>query len=117
MEIALVSEPGDEVVMVRLSGKVVSPSMEPGPTEPLAAAVGADCYAKRVVVDMEETSFIDSSGIGWILETHKRFEASGGRLVLFNFSPLVMQLFELLKLGSALHLAPNEAQARQKASD
>ena len=34
--------------------------------------------SRRVVVDMLETSFVDSTGLTTLLRVHKRFEADGG---------------------------------------
>src|SRR5262245_25369175 len=47
----------------------------------LTDLLGPDCYGRKVLVKLEKTSSIDSSGVGWLIATQKRFAANGGHCV------------------------------------
>ncbi len=49
----------------------------------------------RVVINLEQVGFIDSSGIGALLSYYKQLNK---RLSLMNPSPTVMSVLELLRL-------------------
>jgi anti-anti-sigma factor len=50
---------------------------------------------KRLIVDLKETSFIDSSGIGSLVLAEKELKARGGAVVMRNLSPALRDLFEM----------------------
>ncbi len=54
--------------------------------------------AKRVVIDLEKVSYIDSSGLATLVEILKRVKAQGGFLGLSGMSDKVKSLFEITKL-------------------
>ena len=78
----------------------------------LEALLGADCYRRPVLLDLEKARFIDSSGVGWLMTSHKRFLANGGRLVLHSVPPMVAQVLRLLNLHTVLSIQPDQAAAR-----
>jgi len=49
-------------------------------------------------VDLSETTFVDSSGLGALISLHKALRARGGQLRLINPSTTCQQLFELTRL-------------------
>jgi anti-anti-sigma factor len=51
--------------------------------------------AKRVVLDLADVEFMDSSGLHALLRAWQRFEQNRGRLVLSRVSPQVRRLLEL----------------------
>jgi len=54
--------------------------------------------AKKLVLDMTELRFIDSSGLRVIIRAHKDLEQDEGTLVLRSPSPTAMRLFEITDL-------------------
>jgi anti-anti-sigma factor len=80
--------------------------------EPLELLLGNDAYTRRVLLNLEQTSFIDSAGVGWLVRCHKHFQQGGGKLVLHSIPPMVNHVFQLLKLGSILHITEDEATAK-----
>lgn len=69
------------------------------------ARLWKDRVAKNIPSDTQETSidlsntrFIDSSGLGVLLSLNKSVRAAGGILKLLNPSPAVAQLIELTRL-------------------
>ena len=49
-------------------------------------------------IDLSNTRFIDSSGLGVLLSLHKTLRGNGGALKLLNPSSAVAQLIELTRL-------------------
>lgn len=53
----------------------------------------------RILLDLGQVRFVDSSGIGSIISVMKKIEASGGELKLCSVSKTVSSLFELVKIN------------------
>jgi anti-anti-sigma factor len=75
--------------------------------------LGKDVYRQKVLFSMQESDFIDSSGINWLLICHKRFAADGGRLVLHSIPELADKVLRILRLENVFEIAADETQARQ----
>lgn len=56
----------------------------------------------RIVVDMGETTFLDSSGLGALVGGLKSARQAGGDLRIARVSPAVMTVFELTNLDRVL---------------
>ncbi|WP_421121650.1 STAS domain-containing protein [Aquihabitans daechungensis] len=50
---------------------------------------------ERVWLDLSATKFCDSSGLKMLFELDRQVSASGGRLVVFNPTPIVRRLLEM----------------------
>jgi len=50
----------------------------------------------HLLIDASEVTFIDSSGIGVIIETHLALEADGRHMLIVDMPPAVRKPFELL---------------------
>lgn len=55
-------------------------------------------------IDLSNTRFIDSSGLGVLLSLNKALRARGGVLKLLNPSAAVSQLIELIRLHSVFDI-------------
>jgi anti-sigma B factor antagonist len=64
----------------------------------------------RVVVDLADVTFIDSSGLGILVGAAKRLEAANGRLAIRNPRPQAQQVLELTGLDEVLGMEESEAQ-------
>ena len=53
---------------------------------------------QTVLLDMEKVSYMNSGGIGIIIDTFKKFRDKGGQLILCGLIPDIMRLFEVTKL-------------------
>lgn len=84
-------------------------------SDPLTTALGADVYARRVLVNCEKLAFLDTSGVSWLIDCHKRFAKHGGRLVLYAVPPLAQELIQLLRLDRLLDIQPDLPSARAAA--
>ncbi len=106
----------DDLLDLKLEGPVTPTGMLVE-EDPLAAEFGEDVYAKTVLLGMEHVDFLNSGGLNWLLNTHKRFESQGGRLVLYAAPAQVSQVMKLLSVDRVLDVADSRAKARSLAGD
>ena len=78
---------------------------------PLESVLGTSWASNSVLLNLAKTPFIDSSAIGWLLESHRKMQQAGGKLVPHSAQPRVGELLDLLKLRSVLNLMPDEKSA------
>jgi anti-anti-sigma factor len=77
----------------------------------VADLLGDRGYNGQVLLSLVETESIDSSGLSWLLECHKRFSGAGGKLVLHSIPPSVMDTMMMMRLELVLRLAEDEPAA------
>lgn len=58
--------------------------------------------AARIVLDLSNLGFVDSSGVRLIIEAHARSRADGDRLALTPGPPTVQRVFELTGVDDRL---------------
>lgn len=61
-------------------------------------------YISRIVFDFSKTVFMDSSGIGVILNRYKQMEGSGGKVAIYGAG---MQILRVLSIGGISKLVPH----------
>jgi anti-sigma B factor antagonist len=66
---------------------------------------------QKVVVDLKDTGFIDSSGLATLVRAFKHARASGGSLVLAGLQPAVRKVFELTRLDKAFDIYRDSGEA------
>lgn len=114
MQLALVSD-DHPLTLVELSGRITPDSFS-HESEPLAALLGPGAYHRRVLLDLTNADYINSSGVGWLLVCHKRFRDAGGRLVIHSVPRLIRTVLEVLKMNQVFHLADDLESARSAAT-
>ncbi len=102
----------DAYVRCQTDGDISQDRFDPT-REPLAQILGENVYSRRVLLGLEASNYVDSSGVNWLLRCHKRFREAGGMLVLHTPSPLVVQTLKVLKLDRVFFLADDLAAARE----
>jgi anti-sigma B factor antagonist len=70
-----------------------------------------DGGAEEVIVDLSETDFLDSTGLGALLGAYKRLSRRGGRLVVVPGTASVMRVFEITGLDAILSFAGSRDEA------
>jgi anti-anti-sigma factor len=113
MQLNLISEE-PAVVCMECEGEITQNDFEPG-DDPMAALLGPGGFSRRVLLNLQKTHYIDSSGISWLIVCHRNFLQSGGKLVLHTVPPMVNRVIQMLRLPAIMHLAPDEATARRLA--
>jgi anti-anti-sigma factor len=102
------------LTLVRCAGKVGLVEFQQG-RDPLVNLLGSKIYRGRVLFDLSQIDYIDSSGIGWLVVTYKRFCQAKGWIVFHSPSQFVRDTLDLLRLDLVLPMAENEAAARARA--
>jgi anti-sigma B factor antagonist len=67
--------------------------------------------ARKVLVDFEKTTYIDSSGLGVLVSLAKKIRETGGDLRLANLNDDLQTLFELTKLDTLFQISESRARA------
>ncbi|WP_287152687.1 STAS domain-containing protein [Candidatus Solincola tengchongensis] len=68
---------------------------------------------KRMVLDMENTSYLSSGGISVIVDAYKKAEREGGRLVIARASDMVVDLFRVAQIERIIPLFSTLEEALQ----
>jgi anti-sigma B factor antagonist len=87
--------------VVSVSGEVdlfTAPEFKQRVMAPIAA--GAD----HVIVDLMETTFIDSSSLGALIGAHRRLKARGGRLIVACDREAIVKTFRITGLDGVFRL-------------
>ena len=101
---------GDGVCQMSLSGRISQNT--PGLNlDLLSQMLGESNYNQKVLVSLQHTDYIDSSGIGWFLATDKKIRSAGGTLVLHSVPVDVQHVFGLMKLHKVLKIAKDKQAA------
>jgi anti-sigma B factor antagonist len=58
----------------------------------------------KVIIDLNEVGFIDSSGLATLVHAFKHARATGGTLALAGLKPAVRKVFELTRLDKAFDI-------------
>ena len=98
-----------EAACLALSGR-----LDAAWSEPVAAALEEAIWLgrPRIELDLRETTFMSSVGIGTILRAVTRFRAVGGTLVVVEASDAVREMLRVAKLDGLLGLRAAPAAAR-----
>lgn len=65
----------------------------------------------RIVVNLEHVNFVDSAGLGALIEAHRKTKAKGGQLKLTNLGPNLKHALELSRLLPLFDTCATEAAA------
>ena len=66
---------------------------------------------KRVLLNLRDVPYIDSSGIGELVSAFTKIRNSGGELKLLNLAPKVKTLLEITRLYTVFDVREDEAAA------
>ncbi|WP_042145786.1 anti-sigma F factor antagonist [Paucisalibacillus sp. EB02] len=96
----------EEVLIVRLSGE-----LDHHEAEGLRDEWKDMLYhnsVKHVVLNLEQVSFMDSSGLGVVLGRYKEVLQLGGQMVVCSIPPSIKRLFEMSGMFKIIRLEENE---------
>jgi anti-sigma B factor antagonist len=65
----------------------------------------------RIVVNLEHVNYVDSAGLGALIEMHRKTKAKGGELKLCNLGPNLRQALEIARLLPIFETCPTETAA------
>ena len=90
--------------VVSVSGEIdlfTAPEFKQRVTAPIASGVD------HVIVDLMETTFIDSSSLGVLIGAHRRLKSRGGRLLVACDNDAILKTFRVTGLDGVFGLAPS----------
>jgi anti-anti-sigma factor len=99
-----------EVVAVHCEGDITQIYFQLG--NPLEKLLGAVTFTRKVILDLEQVNFLDSSGLSWLVACHKRFQQQGGRMILCSISPRILQVLQFCRMDRLFAITDEQATAR-----
>lgn len=112
MKLQLESIEKDGIVKIATSGNITGADIDTTGPNPMEGILGKNWTQSRVILNMEDTQFVDSSAIGWLIGTSKQLKDGGGILVMYNVQPSVRQVLDLLRVGRVVPLVEDESAAK-----
>ncbi len=109
MRLSILSNDGG-VVRAEATGQITQAALTANP-EPLSGLLGDGGYGRRVALGLAEATFLDSSGVGWLLMCNKRFREASGRLVIHSVPPVILDVIKVMRLDQVLKIADDETAA------
>lgn len=96
------TEQRDGISVVHLLGELTGET-------PLKSTVGrlTDQDRSLIVLDMSALTYINSAGLGDLVQMTARSNSQGGRLIIVSPSPFVAGVFEATKLDKFFEIHPN----------
>src|SRR3954452_19019181 len=108
-EIALSQDAGDDATqVVAVRGEI---DLFTAPELKSALAEAIEAGRSRIVVDLTETSFLDSTALGVLIGTVKRLRARDGRLTIVNVDPNIAKTFEITGLDQIFTIRSSRGEA------
>src|SRR5437870_1382010 len=71
----------------------------------------AEKGSRRIVLNLGEVDYVDSSGVGELVKTHTTIRNKGGELKLANLSKRVHDLLHMTRLSAVFDIQKDEASA------
>ncbi len=100
------------VLCIRLSGELDHHSADKLRSQVVQAIESNNI--RHIILNLEQLSFMDSSGLGVILGRYKQIKQLHGEMVVCAISPPVQRLFDLSGLFKIISLEPTEEYALQR---
>jgi stage II sporulation protein AA (anti-sigma F factor antagonist) len=76
--------------------------------------LSVDFGAQTVLLNMAGVSYLNSAGIGIIVDSFKKFREKNGRLTMCSLSQDIFRLFEVTRLNRFIDIFENETIAVEK---
>jgi anti-sigma B factor antagonist len=71
----------------------------------------ADKGNKRIILNLGEVNYVDSSGLGELVKTHTTINNKGGELKLTNLNKRISDLLQMTRLSAVFDIQKDEASA------
>lgn len=99
----------DSITIVDLSGRITLGGASVALRETIADLVAKG--NKKIVLNLGEVTYIDSSGIGGLVSSFNITRGQGGDLKLVNLTQKVHDLLKMTRLDTLFDIKPDEASA------
>ncbi|MGM9925943.1 MAG: anti-sigma F factor antagonist [Bacillus sp. (in: firmicutes)] len=112
MGLAIDMETRGDVLCIRLSGELDHHTAEELKNQAMRAIENNNI--RHIILNLEQLSFMDSSGLGVILGRYKQIKHHKGEMVVCAISPFVKRLFEMSGLFKIIQQETSESVALQR---
>lgn len=99
----------DGVAVVALEGRIVLGEESNALREKVKSLLASG--QKKIVLDMENVTYIDSSGLGSLVASHTSARAQGASLKLSRLGSKFQEILQVTKLVTVFEVYPTEAAA------
>ena len=92
---------GDDTHVIAVSGEIdlfTAPEFKQRLMAPISGGV------EHVIVDLTDTTFVDSSSLGVLIGAHRRLKSRGGRLVVACNTEAIVRTFRITGLDGVFKL-------------
>jgi anti-anti-sigma regulatory factor len=110
LELSLQTEEKD-LLCLTCRGTISLPDFQPE-KDPLLKLLGPEAYSRKLLLNLEPASLLDTSGISWLIHCHEACDRAGGILVLYAIPLRVRYMLQLLRMEQLFHTATDVAAAR-----
>lgn len=100
----------DQIAIIEIPGDNLEASNAMAFKEAIASVLETN---KRIIFDLSQLQFVDSSGLGAILSCLKKLNAVQGSLKLCGVTKPVQSLFELVRMNRVFSIYPTREEAIQ----
>ena len=115
MSLNINMEVKQDVLCIRLSGELDHHSADELRNQAVQAIEKNEI--RHIILNLEQLSFMDSSGLGVILGRYKQIKQLHGEMVVCAISPPIQRLFDMSGLFKIITLEPTEEYALQRLGD
>jgi anti-anti-sigma factor len=112
LNISLVSIEKEGLVRLASSGSITAAKFDPSGRNPLERILGQNWSGMRILIDMKQTTYVDSSAVGWLIATNRACRDAGGKLVIHDLPSNIRQILDLLQVGRVVSIAESAQAAR-----
>jgi len=99
----------DGVAVVAIDGRIVLGEESNALREKVKSLLSSG--QKKIVLNMSNVSYIDSSGLGALVASHTSSKAQGANLRLANLGSKFQEILQVTKLVTVFEVFPTEAAA------
>ena len=111
LELSLQAEEKD-LLYLTCQGAISLPDFQPE-KDPLLKLLGPEVYSRKLLLNLEQASLLDTSGISWLISCHETCRRAGGILVLYAIPRRVRYVLQLLQMEHLFHTAADVTAARE----
>lgn len=102
MEFNISTEMGGEVVIIDMVGSLSASNVEEFRSHVSKLIEKKYCY---ILLEMSNVDFMDSSGLGSCMATHKQLSEKNGMVIFARLSEQVKKIFRITKAEQKLNIA------------
>ncbi|AZU64553.1 anti-sigma factor antagonist [Neobacillus mesonae] len=104
MDLKIEKQKNDREIEVKLAGEIDAFTAPKLREELLPLAEGGN---KTIIVNLQDVSYLDSTGLGVFVGLFKQLKNTGGELQLIELSDRLKRLFEITGLSHVMNISAN----------